>query len=158
MLPDDLPVVRVLQQGVVVEAGIARLALERALSHDGMAEAFARQVNDQSAEADALRTTYNKLQQKLNETRSTCEMLIAQHRRARSAGKANAVRGVSATSKAAHVLGRLRSTIQMKEASNSAGHLILESETVDDRLDTLEREDRIEHLLEDLKSRQPRLT
>ena len=46
------------------EDELARLALERSLSHDGMAEAFARQVNDQSAEADALRTTYNKLQQR----------------------------------------------------------------------------------------------
>jgi phage shock protein A len=35
---------------------------------------------------------------------------------------------------------------------------MLEAETVDDRLITLEREDQIDRLLEDLKSRQPRLT
>ena len=137
---------------------LARAALERSLSHQQLAAAFTQQLEDQTAEAETLRSAFSKLQQKLNETRSTCEMLIAQHRRARSAGKANAVRSISATSQAAHVLGRLRSTIQMKEATNSAGHLILESESMDDRLDTLEREDRIEHLLEDLKSRQPRLT
>jgi phage shock protein A len=36
--------------------------------------------------------------------------------------------------------------------------MILESESMDDRLNTMEREDRIEHLLQDLKNRQPRLT
>jgi phage shock protein A len=35
---------------------------------------------------------------------------------------------------------------------------MLEADTVDDRLITLEREDQIDRLLEDLKSRQPRLT
>ena len=35
---------------------------------------------------------------------------------------------------------------------------MLEAETVDDRLITLEREDQIDRLLEDLKSRQARLT
>ena len=36
--------------------------------------------------------------------------------------------------------------------------MILESESMDDRINTMERQDRIEHLLEDLKSRQPHLT
>jgi phage shock protein A len=35
---------------------------------------------------------------------------------------------------------------------------MLEAETVEDRLITLEREDQIDRLLEDLKARQPRLT
>jgi phage shock protein A len=55
-------------------------------------------------------------------------------------------------------LNRLRSTIQSKEANNAASHIILEAETLEDRFSTLEREDQIERLLEDLKSRQPRLT
>jgi phage shock protein A len=36
--------------------------------------------------------------------------------------------------------------------------MILEAQSLEDQLDGLEKEDRIERLLEDLKSRQPRLT
>jgi phage shock protein A len=115
-------------------------------------------LEDQTAEAETLRNAFDRLQQKLQETRSTCEMLIAQHRRARTVGKANAARTVAATHQASNVLSRLRSTIQQKEATNIASHMILESESMDDRLNTMEREDRIEHLLQDLKNRQPRLT
>ena len=84
-------------------------------------------------------------------------MLIAQHRRARTAGKANAAHSTVTTSRTSTVLNRLRSSIQQKEAINTAHH-ILESHSLDDRLTTLEREDQIDRLLEDLKSRQPRLT
>ena len=58
-----------------------------------MAEGFARQVEEQTAEAEALRTTYNKLQQKLKETQAQCEMLVAEHRRAKMVGKATAATG-----------------------------------------------------------------
>jgi phage shock protein A len=137
---------------------LARAALERSLSSQQLAAGFTQQLEDQTAEAETLRSAFDRLQQKLQETRSTCEMLIAQHRRARTVGKANAARTIAATHQASSVLSRLRSTIQQKEATNIASHMILESESMDDRLNTMEREDRIEQLLEDLKSRQPRLT
>src|SRR6201994_4037574 len=41
------------------EDELARLALERSLSHETMAEGFRRQVTEQTAEADSLRTTYS---------------------------------------------------------------------------------------------------
>jgi phage shock protein A len=137
---------------------LARAALERSLSHQQLAAGLSQQSADQTAEAETLRNAFDRLQQKLQETRSTCEMLIAQHRRARNVGKANAARTVAAIHQTSNVLSRLRSTIQEKEATNIASQLILESESLDDRLNTLERDDRIDHLLEDLKSRQPRLT
>jgi len=137
---------------------LARAALERSLSSQQLAAGFTQQLEDQTAEADTLRNAFDRLQQKLQETCSTLEMLIAQHRRARTVGKANAARTIAATHQAATVLSRLSSTIQQNEATNIASHMILESESMDDRLSTMEREDQIEHLLEDLKSRQPRLT
>ena len=72
--------------------------------------------------------------------------------------KANAARIIAANHQTTATLNRLRSSIQRKEAANTANHLILESESFDDRLTTLDREDQIDRLLEDLKSRQPRLT
>ena len=137
---------------------LARAALERSLSQQQLAQSFAQQLEDQTGEAETLRNAFDRLQQKLQETRATCEMLIAQHRRARTVDKANVARTIAATHQTTVTLNRLRSTIQRKEADNIANHLILESESFDDRLRTLDREDQIDRLLEDLKSRQPRLT
>ena len=138
--------------------GLARAALERSLSNGQLSAAFTQQLEDQRAEAETLRNAFSRLQQKLSETRSTCEMLIAQRRRARTVGKANAVRTVVASSQRANILERLRSTIQRNEADNAANHMILESQSLEDQLSSLEKEDQIERLLEDLKSRQPRLS
>jgi phage shock protein A len=137
---------------------LARAALERSLSSQQLASNFAQQLEDQTAETETLRNAFGRLQQKLSETRSTCEVLIAQHRRARTAGKANAARTLSTSHERSNVLNRLRTTIQRNEATNAANHMILEAQSLEDQLHSLEKEDRIERLLEDLKSRQPRLT
>ncbi|MBB5326739.1 PspA/IM30 family protein [Tunturiibacter gelidoferens] len=137
---------------------LARAALERSLSSQQLASNFAQQLEDQTAETETLRNAFGRLQQKLSETRSTCEVLIAQHRRARTAGKANAARTLPTSHERSNVLNRLRTTIQRNEATNAANHMILEAQSLEDQLHSLEKEDRIERLLEDLKSRQPRLT
>jgi phage shock protein A len=137
---------------------LARAALERSLNSQQLASNFAQQLEDQTAETETLRNAFGRLQQKLSETRSTCEVLIAQHRRARTAGKANAARTLPTSHERSNVLNRLRTTIQRNEATNAANHMILEAQSLEDQLHSLEKEDRIERLLEDLKSRQPRLT
>jgi phage shock protein A len=136
---------------------LARAALERSLSHQQLAQSFTQQLDDQSTETETLRNAFTKLQQKLEETRSACEMLLTRNRRARTIGKAHAARTITSTSQTSTALNRLRTSILQSEATNSA-HTMLEAETVEDRLITLEREDQIDRLLEDLKSRQPRLT
>src|SRR5271163_528168 len=74
---------------------LARAALDRGLSHSQLAAGFAQQIEDQRGEAEIMRTNYGKLQQKLKETEAQCEILIAQNRRARTVGKANAVHAMS---------------------------------------------------------------
>lgn len=144
------------------EDELARLALERALSHDGMAEAFARQVNEQAAEADALRTTYNKLQGKLQETQAQCELLVAEHRRARMIGKANdaqqKVIGVTVGSVArGNAMSRMKHRIGSEEAENFAGKQLLAGESLEDRFEKIERDEKIERLLGELKQKQGRM-
>ena len=145
---------------------LARAALERSLSHQQLAASFAQQLEDQTAEAETLRNAFTRLQQKLEETRATTELLIARHRRARTIAKANhaltnqaAAKRIanSASSRSTSTLNRLRSSIESSEATNLAHHL-LQSESLEDSFDHLEKEDQINRLLEDLKSRQPRLT
>ena len=141
---------------------LARAALERSLNQQQLTQGFAQQLEDQTSETETLRKVFGQLQQKLHETRAACEMLVARNRRARTVGKANAARTIAVTHQTAATLNRLRSSIQGKEAGNAASQIILEiileAESLEDRLTTLDRDDQIERLLEDLKSRQPRLT
>jgi phage shock protein A len=137
---------------------LARAALERALSHEQMATGFAQQIEDQSHEAESLRSALRKLEQKLTETRSRCEMLIAQHRRARVVSKANQVRQkITATQSGAGNgagIDKLRLRVAGAEAENAAHHELLGGDSLEDRFAALEREEQIEGLLRELKERQ----
>ena len=130
---------------------LARGALERSLSHEQMAKGFMQQLEDQKTEADTLKTALRKLEQKLQETRSRCEMIIAQHRRARVVSKAQqARRAVESTDRATSIT-RMRTRIVGAEAENAATSEILGGDSLEDRFALLEREEQIEALLLDLK-------
>ena len=141
---------------------LARAALERSLSHQQMAEGFARQLAGQNTEADALRVTYGKLQGKLKETEAQCEMLVAQSRRARMVGKANAARTAvegQATARTSPI-SRLKARLQNSEAENHAHRAMLEiagTESLDDQFVALERNEQVERLLVELKEKQGRM-
>ena len=141
------------------EDEMARLALERALSHEEMANGFGAQVTEQTAEADALRATYNKLQGKLKETQAQCEMVIAEHRRARMVGKATAAQRAMEVKPGIRgdVVGRLKSQVQHAEAENHAGKTLLAGESLEVRFAKLERDGRVEQMLEEMKARQTRM-
>ena len=136
---------------------LARGALARSLSHQNLANGFAQQLEDQTAETETLRNAFSKLQQKLQETQSACEMLVAQHRRARTVGKANSARAIAGMQHKSTTLNRLRSSVLQQEATNTAAHSILEDDSLEDKFAAIEQEDRVERLLQELKSRQPRL-
>jgi phage shock protein A len=135
------------------EDELARLALERALSHEEMAAGFAHQTSEQTMEADALRTTYAKLQGKLKETEARSEMLIAEHRRARMVGKATLAQQRTQTSKGGSALGRFKARIQNAEAENHAGRTMLEGDTLEDKFAKLERDEKVERMLLELKGK-----
>jgi phage shock protein A len=132
---------------------LARAALERALSHDQLVVGFATQAEDQKHEADSLRQALHKLEQKLSETRAHCEMLIAEHRRATVVGRATKARQAVGADQE-HALGRMKSKVHVKSAENSAASEILSPETLEDKFKALESEDKVEVLLNEIKSRQ----
>jgi phage shock protein A len=136
---------------------LARAALERSLHNEQLAAGFSQQIEDQTAETELLRNAYQRLERKLTETRSACEMLIAQNRRARATVKANAARGAALGQKDAAV-ARLKDSVARMQASNAACHILLETDSVEDRIGALEREEKIETLLRELKERQPLLS
>jgi phage shock protein A len=139
---------------------LARAALERALSHQRMAEGLAQQHSDQTAEAETLRGAYSRLQQKLTETQGRVELLITQMRRNRASQKAAAAQGLLDSGVAQARLARLSAKVDEGGSRNHAARTMLaiaSSETLDERFSTLEQNDQIEALLLELKERQPRL-
>ena len=105
-------------------------------------------------ETENLRGAFQRLQQKLTETRTATELLIARNRRARAIQRASGA-GVANPAK---TLGRLKTTVQQVEAGNAAQQALLAdpglNSSVEERFESMEREDKVEALLADLKSRQ----
>jgi phage shock protein A len=133
---------------------LARAALERSLSQDQIGKGFSQQLEDQQAEADSLRAALRKLDQKLAETRSRCDLLIAQERRTRMVSKATAARQTIATQQNSVTLDRMKSRIVGREARNEADVELLTGDALEDRFAALDREEHIESLLSDLKAKQ----
>jgi len=136
---------------------LARAAIERALSHDQLMQGFATQAEDQKHEADNLRQALRKLDQKLSETRAHCEMLVAEHRRAKIVGRATKARQVIGTDQG-HTMERMKSRVQSTAAQNAATAEVLAPESLEDKFKALENEDKVELLLTEIKSRHARIT
>ena len=131
---------------------LARGALERVLSVERMSKGFAQQAEDQKLEADTLRQTLHKLDQKLNETRAQCEILMAEHRRTKVIGRATHARqtvGVAQES----ALGRMKNRVRQHAAENAAAGEILAPESLEDKFQNLEEHEKVELLLGEIKSR-----
>ena len=132
---------------------LARAALERSLSQDELASGFALQAEDQKHEADHLRDALRKLEQKLSETRAKCEMLVAEHRRAKVVGRAAKARGIVGSQQES-TISRMKSKVHVKSAETAAANEVLTPESLEDKFRALESTDRVEALLNEIKSRQ----
>jgi phage shock protein A len=131
---------------------LARAALLRVESYRDMSSSFAQQVSDQRAQVENLKTALRQLDQKLTEAQAKADLLIAQHRRTRAVGKASDARiNVGDGSKAA-AFDRMKHKVVREEAVSQAKSEIA-IDNVEDRLAALEKEDRIEQLLGELKAK-----
>src|SRR5215475_2970813 len=137
------------------EDDLARVAIERSLHYKRLTEGFAQQVGDQKLQVETLNTALSKLQQKLEEALSKSEMLMAQHRRARTLDKAaDARNGVDNRGHAA-TFDRMKHKVMREEAIGRAKTELLEESaaSVEDRFAQLEKEDEINRILGELKSK-----
>jgi phage shock protein A len=132
------------------EEDLARMALERSLTYENAAKNFAQQIEDQSHQVQTLRDALHRLEQKMTETRTKTELLIAQHRRARVAMRSGAAGMKEFESDAAFL--RLQSKVSETEALGH-GHLVAGEPNAEQRLAALEKSDQVERLLADLKGR-----
>src|SRR5262249_27944180 len=133
---------------------LARAALQRGESYRELCEGFTQQVIDQKAQVENLKTALRQLEQKLAEAQGKADLLIAQHRRARAVGKASDAKMVSAggNGSGGAAFDRMKRKVSHEEALSHAKSE-LAADDMEGRLAALEREDKIEQLLAELKAK-----
>src|ERR1035438_6685320 len=141
------------------EDDLARASLLRVESYRELSENFTQQVSDQKAQVENLKSALRQLargsrqlEQKLTEAQAKADVLIAQHRRARAVGKASDARMASGDGSKAAAFDRMKRKVAHSEAMSQAKSEIA-GDNLDDRLAALEKEDRIEQLLAELKTK-----
>ena len=130
---------------------LARAALERSLSAKQMAAGFGQQLEDQKVEVETLKNALRHLEQKLQETRSRCDLLIAEHRRARVVGRAQHARDAMGKTDRSTSIDRMKSRIATEDARNVATRELMDHDSLEDRFAAMEREEQIDALLKNLK-------
>jgi len=134
---------------------LARAALERSMSFQQLAESFDQQITDQHAQVELLKAALKKLELKLSEARAKADLLIAQHRRSRTISRAA---DAQVTPDGEHrTFDRMRTRVAHEEALGQAKNEIL-GDDVDARLHALEREEKIDNLLAEIKAKKKLLS
>ena len=108
---------------------------------------------------DTLRTALSRLQQRLQETQSRCELLAIEHRRARASQRVTGAEP-SASPNVSGTIARVRGRIDQAATTGRAQQTLLVAETgtnineteLEERFAAMEREDQIEDLLRELKT------
>jgi phage shock protein A len=132
------------------EEDLARVALERSLTHESAAHNFSQQIEDQSHQVSVMRDALNNLEQKMAETKAKSDLLIAQHRRARVLERSGVA--VSQDMKNEATFDRMREKVGESEAMG-LGYATLLEDNAEKRLAALDRADKVEQLLTELKSK-----
>ena len=130
--------------------GLARAALERAMSFQQMSDSFAQQIQDQEAQVESLKAALKKLEIKLSEARAKVDLLIAEHRRSRATNRA--VEAQLTPTGENRTFDRMRTKVAREQAIGEA-HAQLLGEDIEGRFHALEREEKVEALLAELKDR-----
>lgn len=134
---------------------LARAALERAMSFQQLADSFDQQIADQETQVESLKAALKRLELKLSEAKGKADLLIAQHRRSRAVSRAADAEltpdGENRT------FDRMRTKVAREEALGRAKGEIL-GDDIDGRLHALDREQKIDALLEEIKSKRKMLS
>jgi phage shock protein A len=99
-----------------------------------------------------LKSALRQLDQKLTEAQAKADVLIAQHRRARAVARASDARMASGDGSKIGAFDRMKRKVAHSEAVSQAKSEIA-GDNLDDRIAALEKEDRIEQLLAELKTK-----
>jgi phage shock protein A len=131
---------------------LARAAIERAVGYRDLAQNFAEEIEHQKAQVDHLRSAMKKLDQKLVEAQAKSELLITKHRRSRALTKASKARLAAADETKMGTFDRMKNKVHGEEAMGQAMAEIA-NDNLEERLASLDKDDEIEKLLADIKSK-----
>lgn len=129
---------------------LARAALERAMTFEQLAGNFDQQIADQQAQVELLKAALKKLELKLSEAKGKVDLLIAQHRRSRTINRAADAQVTPEGENRS--FERMRTKVAREEALGRARNEVL-GDDVDARLHALEREEKIDRLLGEIKAK-----
>jgi phage shock protein A len=132
------------------EEELARAAIERSLTYENAARNFSQQLEDQSHSVQILRDALHRLEQKMTETKSKTELLIAQHRRAKLAQRSG---GALQEMQQDAAFDRARVKVLAEEARGLGQQVLGAMPDVEQRMAALEKSDQVDRLLAELKSR-----
>ena len=132
------------------DESLARSALERFLSHENAASNYTQQMEDQAHQVKLLRDALHQLEQKMFEARTQAEILIAEHRRAKTTLHASQSPAGEINHDAA--MDRMRRKVAEAQALAHA-RTALSEPGLAERFTALERTDQVERLLEELRLR-----
>ncbi|MGH9569221.1 MAG: PspA/IM30 family protein [Candidatus Angelobacter sp.] len=133
---------------------LARAAIERSLHHKQLCENFTQQAADQKLQVETLKTALNKLQAKLDEARSRSEMLIAEHRRARTLNKAAGAHAEVDGQNHGAKFDRMKNKVMRETAMGEArAELLDQGASVEDRFVQMEKEEEVTRILNELKAK-----
>jgi len=128
---------------------LARAALERAVSFQILAENYDEQINQHHIQVESMKAALKRLELKLSEARTKADLLIVQHRRSRATHRAASTQHATGTD---NTFERMRHKVAREEALGIAKGELL-SDDLDLRLHSLERDQKINTLLHELKAR-----
>ena len=136
---------------------LAKGALERHNTYRQTAQIFAEQAEDLTRQVDLLRETLGKLELKQREAEGKKELLISQHRAARARARAGQATLEMTGSAAVVTLGRMEDKVREESARGTALFEVAEDD-LDATFARMEREERLERQLAELKARRAQAT
>ena len=131
---------------------LARAALDRFHTSQRLMTSYREQVDDQRLQVEALKSALQKLEQKLDEAKSKRDLLLARHRRSIALGKAARAQTAMGDNSKSASFDRLKDRVHLTEAVATAEVELLTDDT-GDKLVRLDRDNEVDRLLADLKSR-----
>jgi phage shock protein A len=132
---------------------LAKAALDRSLGYRQLAENYRQNAADQKIEVENLKSALSKLEQKLSEAQAKADILISKHRRSRVMGKAMDIQMEASNSAGSGVFDRMKHKVLYSEAESQAKSELAGEDSLDDKMVALEKEDRINQLLTEIKDR-----
>jgi phage shock protein A len=131
---------------------LARASLDRFQTSQRLTQSYREQVDDQKAQVETLKGALMKLEQKLDETKSKRDLLLARQRRSLSLGKAARAQTMVGDNSKSATFDRLKDRVHHYEAVATAEVELL-SDEVGERLTRIERDAEVDRLLAELKAR-----